>query len=196
MNANLQAAVLVGGRARRFGRDKLLEPWRGTMGGEVLVDQPILSLRKALGGAVWAVGECDPGVSARADRRVPDDRPGNGPLGGIVAALRAAGRDVFVMPGDLPAITDAVVSRVARAALETNASAVLARGGREEPCVGVYRPSALGVLSARLERGELALRAAAAELGAVWVDVPAELMVNANEPRDLDALKDLTRRVG
>ncbi|CAG0984937.1 molybdenum cofactor guanylyltransferase [Phycisphaerales bacterium] len=192
MNPAIQPVVLVGGRARRFGRDKLLEPWRGSMGGSLLVDQPILALRAALSTPVWLVGDCSRDAASRADRHVPDRYPGSGPLGGIVAALQESNRDIFVVPGDLPAFSSAAATHLLHAALAApNAPAVLAQSERPEPCCGIYRQSALGSLLARLERHDLSLRPAAEEIGAIWVSLPPAELVNANTPEDLDALRPL-----
>src|SRR5438552_9917188 len=129
----IQPIVLVGGRSTRFGRDKLREP----LGEGWLIDAPIRALREVFGSPVAAVGECDPDVAARFDRIIPDLHPGAGPIGGIVSALKSAGKAVFVLAGDLPRITPGVVRAVAGAA-ETNpwAWAVMAQGarGKVEPC--------------------------------------------------------------
>lgn len=124
--ATITPVVLVGGRSRRFGRDKLREPVAGAAGagglaspsGPWLVDRPVAALRVVFGPRVAAVGECDPQVAARFDRIIDDRHPGAGPIGGIVSALAAAGEAegdggaVFVLAGDLGAITAAEVRGV------------------------------------------------------------------------------------
>ena len=58
----IQPVVLVGGKSRRFGRDKLREPI-GESRAEWLVDRPIRALREVFGARVAVVGECDADVA-------------------------------------------------------------------------------------------------------------------------------------
>ena len=83
--ASVQPIVLVGGKSRRFGRDKLREPWGSD--GRVLVQYPIEALRGVFGRRVKLVGACDPTVEQLADGVIADLHPGVGPMGGIVSAL-------------------------------------------------------------------------------------------------------------
>jgi molybdenum cofactor guanylyltransferase len=188
VHKGIQPVVLVGGRSSRFGRDKLREPIGG--GGEerFLVDASIAALRAVFGLRVAVVGECDPAVAARADTRIDDRYPGVGPIGGILSALEATGADVFVLAGDLPCVTAAVVETVMRAAEAHQAAwAVLAESDRPEPCVGLYRRSAMEPLRMGMAAGgKLAGLIPAERLGLAPVD-PA-LVGNANTPGALRAL--------
>ena len=94
--------------------------------------QEILAiLREVFGPVVAAVGECHPSVEARFDRVIRDRHPGIGPAGGILSALEETGGGVFVLAGDLPAISADDVRTVLRSAEECpDATVVIARGGR------------------------------------------------------------------
>lgn len=180
----IQPVVLVGGKSLRFGRDKLLEP----VPGGVLVDRPIAALRAVFGPRVLTVGECDPRVGARADGTIWDRYPGAGPIGGILSALEATGIGVFVLGGDLPAMDDTGVGSIlAAAAARPAAAAVLARGAKPEPCIGLYRPAAAARLRSHLRTGRASLFDAIPPDEAVHVSLPPSQLVNANEPRDLPA---------
>ncbi len=179
-----QPIVLVGGKSTRFGCDKL----RAALADGWLVDRPIAALRAVFGPRVALVGEADPEVLARGDATIVDRHPGIGPLGGIISALEAAG-DVFVLPGDAPAIDAAAIRAIlARAGESPEAWAVLADSGRLEPCVGLYRRAALPALHAHRARPEAPLGAAipAQQLARVAVDV--RRLANVNTPDDLAAL--------
>lgn len=178
---SIAPVVLVGGRSRRFGRDKLLEPW----GSGVLVHHPIRALREVFGNRVLLVGDANPALAPLADGILPDLHPGAGPLGGIITALRSTRLDVFVLAGDLPNVDPPLVRRVLAAASENPArSAILAAGDHPEPCIGLYRRAALDVLEPRLRRAELALHAALTELDALAIPCEPRLLANINHPSD------------
>jgi molybdopterin-guanine dinucleotide biosynthesis protein A len=174
----ISAVVLVGGQSSRFGRDKLLEP----VGGGVLVDRPIGVLR-AVFGRVGVVGAGDARVGERADYVVDDPYPGKGPIGGVLAALELG--DVFVLPGDVPAIDEASVRAiVGAAAAHPGALAVIGRTDRAQPCIGVYRAAARARLAEAIERNELGLGRAVCER--VEVEISLDAARNVNRTGDLD----------
>ena len=178
----LQPIVLVGGRSSRFGRDKLRE----LLGdGTWLVDRPIAALRSVFGSRVALVGDCDEAVAVRGDSVIRDAYPGVGPVGGILSALRE-GADVFVLPGDLPHVTAELVRTVLNSAVAHPTShAVLAQTDRVEPCVGVYRTSAINTLEAFIAKQQGRLADALSREHVILVEVDARELVNANVPRDL-----------
>ena len=183
---DIQPVVLAGGKSRRFGRDKLREPWAGERGGEWLIDRPIAALREVFGRRVWVVGDCAPEVAARGDRHVPDAYPGQGPLGGVLTALERSGLQVFVLGGDLPAIDARTLRSILDAAAEVpEVEAVLAAAPGLEPCVGLYRSGARAILRSALDRGELALHRALAERGVVKVPIEPRAVRNVNTQDDL-----------
>lgn len=139
---------------------------------------------------MWAVGACDPEIAGRFDLHLPDERPDGGPIGGIVAALRRADGPVVVLSGDLPTITaDAVRAILGAAADAPNADAVLASAdGDPEPCIGVYRTSALRVLGTiPLEGRTPGLHRLLKLLDVAAVPLPGETLRNANTSDDLPA---------
>lgn len=181
----IQPVVLVGGRSRRFGRDKLREPVEDGW----LVDAPIRALRAVFGPVVAAVGACDPEVAARFDRVIEDRYPGAGPAGGVLSALQATGGAVFVLAGDLARITEREVRAVmAAAAGAPTAWAVMACGSRPEPCIAVYRPAMIPVLEARLGAGRRSLHDAALAERLATAPIDATAAVNVNTAADLGGL--------
>lgn len=181
----IQPIVLVGGRSRRFGRDKLREPFEGGW----LVDRPIAALRDVFGPCVAAVGECDPAVATRADLVIRDRYPGVGPAGGILSALEEAGKDVFVLAGDLPRIrAETVRAIVARGAEAPEAWAVLADSGRLEPCIGIYRAACISVIQKSVGGGRsTAVRDVVPAPYLVRIAIPAAVAANVNTPDGLGA---------
>ena len=107
------------------------------------------------------------------------------PLAGVVAGLRASETEVAVfLPVDCPLVTPEALLSLADAC----ADAAVPESG---PLPGAYAKSALPVLEARLEAGELALYEALPELDVRTVDLDEELLANVNTERDLNRLRAL-----
>lgn len=197
MHEHIQPIVLVGGRSRRFGRDKLREPLgRTDSSKELLVDRPIAALRGVFGPRVAAVGECDPLIRERADLVICDRYPDRGPLGGILSALEGTGGDVFVLPGDVPKIeAGPIESIVAAAEQSSHAWAVLAMTTQVEPCIGVYRRAALSTLRERIDSNErLSLHDALPSEHVLLVAVDARWTHNVNTVLDLASRDNAVNR--
>ena len=132
--------VLTGGESRRMGRDKaLLE-----LGGQPLVLRTVEKLI-AVSGEVYLVGLPERyghlGLPVLADAVA-----GRGPLGGIVAALRASERDWnLVVACDLPYFESRFLEfLLERAGAEPEADAIVPRiGERWEPLCAAYHRRAL-----------------------------------------------------
>ena len=99
-------AVLTGGRSTRMGTDKAFVE----VDGRPMAGRVAAALRAAGAAEVLAVGgDLDRLPSLGFDRAVPDRHPGEGPLGGLLTALAAAGHDVVVVLAcDVPAARAAV----------------------------------------------------------------------------------------
>lgn len=92
----MTGAILIGGKSRRFGRDKVLSSFRGTplINHAVEVLQPIFD-------EVILVGHRRTGLEKY--QVVEDIRPGCGPLGGIYTALSSTTAEFcFVCAADMP----------------------------------------------------------------------------------------------
>ncbi len=187
-------AVLVGGKSRRFGRDKLLEP---RPNGSLLVDIPIAALRVVFGPRVAVCGRCNPEVSARADFLVEDLYPGAGPLGGIVSALAQAQTNgmhwVFALAGDLPGITPDAVLAILKAQSNAPGAAVVAgHTDRLQPCIALYHRRTLDRLLRAasvqaLRRPALASVVASFETDLVTCPIDPKWAANVNTPDQLAA---------
>jgi molybdopterin-guanine dinucleotide biosynthesis protein A len=172
----LSGVLLVGGASRRFGSPKAL----ARIDGESLAERAWeilgeacderLAFGKAADGLELPFPILDDGTDVRA------------PLAGVVAGLRGARNQVCVfLPVDTPNVTIDVV-RVLGAACR---DAAVPQTG---PLPGAYARAVLPALERRLDRGDLALRDALAELDVVAVDIDPALLVNVNAPEELAAL--------
>jgi molybdenum cofactor guanylyltransferase len=169
----LTGVLLVGGASRRFGSAKAL----AELDGETLADRAWRLLGDACDER-FAVGR---GIGLTFPT-LPDAVFGGGPLGGIVAGLRAASHDVaVVIPVDMPLLTVASLHALADACRDV---AVPQSG----PLPGAYAKRALPELERALDRGDFALRHVIAGLETVVVRLADDVLANVNTRNDLERL--------
>lgn len=147
----------------------------GTDKGLLMADVAVAALRAAGIGEVVRIG------GAAGD--IPDDHPGEGPLGGILTALRRSTGDVVVVLAcDLPAIDGPTVAAVL-AALGPDDDAAAPAG---EPLCAAYRRSCLPGLERLFADGERSPRRALASLRVRTVEVPdRSRLFDADVPEEL-----------
>lgn len=148
--AALAGAVLAGGASRRMGRDKALIE----LDGRPLVARAVAALREARADPVVVVGGDAEAIRSLGLDHRSDDWPGEGPLGGIITALRALASTapVAVLACDL---TDAspIAVRAVAGALGGADVAVPVVEGHEEWLHAVWQPHALAPLEAAFGAG-------------------------------------------
>lgn len=182
--APVAGAVLTGGASRRMGRDKALLP----VDGVAMAARVAAALRDAGCSPVTAIGGDRSGLEALGLAVVDDPWPGEGPLGGILAALGAAEEAVVVVACDLPWLDAATVTRVVAAEgidLERT-DVVVASSGRREPLCARWQPSARDTLRRAFADGERAVHRAMAMLRVAEVAVDPHRVADADTPEDLD----------
>jgi molybdopterin-guanine dinucleotide biosynthesis protein A len=169
--------LLLGGLSRRFGSPKPLAP----LGSETLAERGWRVLGEAFPDRI-AVGKqadqlglpfevLDDGIDVRA------------PIAGVVAGLRASATRVAVfLPVDCPLVTPEALRELADAC----ADAAVPQSG---PLPGAYALTALPLLEARLEAGQLSLLDAMADLDVRTVELDSALLTNVNTERELDRLR-------
>ncbi|WP_353109205.1 molybdenum cofactor guanylyltransferase [Gordonia sp. (in: high G+C Gram-positive bacteria)] len=186
--------VLAGGRSRRMGQDKAALEYEGvtmlTRITEAIGERCALVL-VAAPEASQAYRE----LSAESDLQwVTDEKDGSGPLGGLVAALRAAaaaGADVaFVCATDMPLVKADLVDELL-AGLTPSTDAVIAHDAqRDHPMAGVYRTSAADALAGLVDAGELRMLAALDAISTRRVGVSdPNWLTNVDAPEDLHRLR-------
>ncbi|MFZ4430048.1 MAG: molybdenum cofactor guanylyltransferase [Phycisphaerales bacterium] len=187
----LTPAVLAGGRSRRFGSNKLVAQVGDPRGDERLIDRPFRALSSIFGPRVVLAGH-SAGLLDRAWATLSDRTAGMGPLGGILTALDAFPRGVFVLAGDLPDITPRTIESICLRLHVGRPAAVLARTDRVEPCIGIYLPAArpwLAGAAARWMKGLAMppLHSLIPPRLRVEVPITAAEARNVNRPEDLAA---------
>jgi molybdopterin-guanine dinucleotide biosynthesis protein A len=151
MAGSLSAIVLAGGASRRLGLDKA----QLTFGGRPLLHIIIDRLSAVCDEMIVACGrrrDLDgPHVPGRI---VYDAMPGQGPLAGIEAGLRAASSDfAFVVACDMPFLQPALLSYMADLPRDYEALVPVATG-RRHPLHAIYARSCLPAIESLLARGE------------------------------------------
>lgn len=156
----MTAIVLAGGRGERMKADKAWLP----VGDTTLLKRVVEQLRPSFDEVLVSVS---PGRAAdirplfaspsgRASvRTVEDDEPGLGPLGGILAGLRAAANETCaVVACDIPDIPLALLRRLAQAAEGAEIAVPVGPTGLREPLFAVYRKCLVPAIESLLAAGE------------------------------------------
>lgn len=116
-----------------------------------------------------------------------DAYPGEGPLGGVITALKSASNDcVVVLSCDMPFLTSSVITSLVGAL--PDAQAAVGRTDRLNwMCAAWSRDECLSTLQNVWKRNERAVHRAAVLLDVIEVPVPAVAVRNINSPADLEA---------
>ncbi|WP_461211299.1 molybdenum cofactor guanylyltransferase [Desulfocurvus sp. DL9XJH121] len=185
------ALVLAGGKSRRLGTDKVILPYSG---GTLLTRTAELAQRFC--DQTWISGR-DPGGFGLDLPWLPDDRPGLGPIGGILTGFAHIRRPLLVLACDLPLLDAATVGRLLAAREQRPASAVMTtfmqrETGWIESLVAVYEPEAAPLLDAAAKQGMYKLsRALPPEVRhhILYSQDEAGPFFNINFPADLAMLR-------
>lgn len=167
----LAVVILAGGEGSRIGGEK---PMR-VLGGTTLLDRAIDFARPVSDKVAIAVRDQrigDAGVDI-----VRDEPAIEGPLAGLVAALRFAcdeGTDaVLTLPTDMPFLPSDLANRLEHE-LAGKSAAVASSGGHLHPVCGLWRSEVLGAVPDYLATGRRSLRGLAESVGYAAVEWPAE----------------------
>lgn len=179
--------VLAGGASRRFGRNKAL----AMLGGQTLIGRVLARARPQtahLAIAGFGHGMAGPSV-------IPDAMPAEGPLTGVVSALRwARSRDyraIVTFSCDAPFFPGDLVATLWAAMTPEAGCSFACRQGRRHPAFALWPVAAAEAVEAAYAMGERALRGAQDRLGGVPADCPGgdgpggDAFFNINRPEDL-----------
>jgi len=151
----MTAVVLAGGRGSRMKADKS----RLRVGGRTLLEHVLAQLGGRFDEVLVSVSagqdvRLPAAVRARA-RFVEDEQPDLGPLGGILAALKAAKNEACaVVACDIPDVDLPLLRSLARAAGQADIAVPVGPAGHYEPLFAVYRKSVVPEIEALLRTKE------------------------------------------
>jgi len=189
----VSAAILAGGRARRFGgADKASLP----VGRARIIDRQ-LAVLSAVSDDIRIVANDAERYAGLGVRVIPDAIAGAGPLGGVYTALldvERIGRDrLLVIACDLPFVTAALLERlVAEGRAGDQIDAVVPRSAHGlEPLCALYTTRCAAAAKERIDRGLLpvaglldAVRTRVLERDALAEYDEGALFENVNTPHD------------
>ena len=146
-------AILAGGKSRRFGQDKA-----------ALFLPQILDACRPTGLPILVIGRlAHPGIGEEITF-LPDDFPDQGPLGGIITALKRTSGPVLVLACDLAFLKTEAIAWLLRSWEQTPDTDILvATQPREndspqrEPLFAIYSPACLSRAEQLLQEGRRAL---------------------------------------
>ena len=153
--SSIAGYVTAGGQSKRFGRDKASV----ILGGEMMLARMCRLVKEATG-SVTVVADRESRYAELDVWVVEDLWPGEGPLGGIVTALRATqetdgGRDWnLIVSCDMPFLTGEFLTYLIGRALTSYAKAIVPESAHgREPLCACWRTSAIAELQAAFEGG-------------------------------------------
>lgn len=156
--------VLVGGKSSRMGQDKA---WLDIAGIPMAAAVATTVFRAA--GSVTLVGS--PALyEGLGFPTIPDLHPGEGPLGGVITALRVTpSRWNLILACDMPSVPVEFLKTLLYAADKTECDCLvpLPPGGRLEPLCAAWNREALPALETLFRRGVRKMGEALAEIRAV-----------------------------
>jgi molybdopterin-guanine dinucleotide biosynthesis protein A len=197
----VDAAILAGGRARRFGgRDKSSLD----VGGASILDRQLAALR-GVAGRILVVSGNPARYQERGLDAVADLVPGAASMGGLYTALsHAATEHVLVVACDLPFLTASFLRRLAAAAEPADAAVVPRSTDGWQPLCAVYarslaEPARRQIDAGRLKIVDLLASSRVREIGpdAIAEDDPDGLLFfNVNSPADWQLANQLAASRG
>lgn len=175
--------VLVGGRSSRMGTDKALLPYRGNP----LASHIAAQLAPAVDDVYFVGGDLSR-YGHLGYKFIADERPGQGPIAGIVSALRSTQSTWNIVTAcDLPGVTTDFFQALLRRTRTADVQCIVpvTPDGKEQVLCAVYRKDAFSALSVALDRGEIAVRTAVRSLDTeFWPVEPGGWSANVNTPED------------
>jgi len=189
------AVILAGGRGTRMGGEKPLR----LLDGVSLLDRAI-DQAKAFSETVAVAVRSKAQIGDAGTQILCDDPAIEGPLAGLVAALRFArdrGADAaLTLAADMPFLPADLTDRLV-AALPGSRAAIASSSGHLHPVCGLWVTEALDFVPQYLVTGRRSLKGLAETVGYVaveWAADPVDPFFNINTSQDLAAAERLLLR--
>jgi len=190
------AAILAGGKSRRFGSNKALAPWfTGRM-----IDALVQAAMSACQEVIIIANEPEP-YSYTGLPVFPDISPGRGPLAGLQSALRNAKAERVLLLGcDMPLLNSELLNFMWEIPAWAPVVIPVTPQGLE-PLHAIYHKSLLHIVEQRISAGNLSLQSLIRDVP-YHIISPADILKichsfeclsGANTPKKLARLKNFAR---
>ena len=181
-------AVLIGGDSSRMGTDKATFE----VDGIAMANRVAGAAQDAGASQILIIGSTQAKSKSLSGQWKKDLFPGEGPLGGIITALKHSDHDsVVVLSCDMPFMTSAVIQSLVKGLADAQATV-----GRTDRlnwlCAAWSKSECFATLQTVWKRNERAVHRAAVLLDVAEVPVPAVAVRNINTLADLVAGEDAT----
>ncbi len=183
-------AVLAGGKARRFGGNKLLY----RINGKSLIEHTVERLRMASGinRVILVTSRENTELGGLVGADVLVDELLIGPLGGLYTALEVG--DVFAVAGDMPALVPELIDEIIRRFNESGKMACvpLWPNGYIEPLHAAYSSAIRPLIEERIRLGSYSINSLVRSIDACYIRIDElpeewkESFFNVNTKRDLE----------
>lgn len=191
----MNALVLAGGKSRRMGTDKAAVE----IDGQRMLDRVFALATEFCDSCRVSVrpDQMDDPLRARFNP-LPDTRPGEGPLAGVLAAFESDPKaDWLVLACDMPGLTRDALQLLTEAASQHNTAPAVALASPDsslpEPLCAVWRREMRDAIIEALDAERRCARKVLINAGATVIPAHSSRVVaNMNTPSDLDAWRGAT----
>lgn len=182
MIAHTIGAILAGGRSSRMGRSKSLLVVDGTS----FLDRVHDTMTNTFAEVIVCGGSNIPSDGVL----IADERPGEGPVGGLLSALRIArGRPVFVTTVDMPVVTGWAIRSVVEPEAMGSEVRIAIVDGEDQPLFGVYGPGIEQIVRASFDEGRRSVQSVLERVDEVTrIEMDPSTLFNVNTQADYDRL--------
>ncbi len=192
--AGLHGVILAGGKSSRMGRDKAKLIYHG----QDLIKRAV-NVLETLCDEVWVSGR-DAQEHGIVNPWFLDEAPGNGPLRGILTALKRIQAPCLVMPCDLPLMDVSTLLRLTTAYKHRSpdilrTAFIQEETGFVEALLAIYDPGCIPFIRASLAQASYKVAKAIPEAYCLHVPysrVHSRAFLNLNAPQDLQILEQAT----
>jgi molybdopterin-guanine dinucleotide biosynthesis protein A len=181
---NISAAILAGGRNRRFGgRIKSLEKLKD----KFILSHQLDVLKEKFDEILLITNQPESFKDFREIKKYPDVFPYKGPLAGIHSAMyHSSSGFVFIVAGDMPFLNGTAIDKLVNFCGHRNAVIPVSKNGTE-PLHGIYNRKLLQPLESFIKNSEdLSVQAFLDDIKPYYVKVTEyKIFININSPQEL-----------
>jgi molybdopterin-guanine dinucleotide biosynthesis protein A len=192
MAYNVTGIILAGGKSSRMGKDKALIKY----GDETFMSNSLKKLNELFDETI-VVADNVGKYNIKNVKIINDIYTGKGPMGGIHAALKAAGNDwIFVIPCDMPMWEPHLAEEILKHRLD-NDIVVPLFNNRKEPLFALYKKTCIPKIEECLKNNIIKVielyplvRTNYFDLGNIYtMEECSKSFLNINTPEDLHKLR-------